>query len=392
MNYNAGNNSFLSQDELAENIRVKPEEIYPFSWCWLDYMKQAASFLIIGVTVLVVAIPEGLPLAVTISLAFSVKKMMQDNNLVRHLDSCETMGNATAICSDKTGTLTTNRMTVQHCYMSGRLFKECTPNLMKLPVNTVRLFLQGISINTNYTSQVVPDELGGEDQQLGNKTECALLGFVNKCAQNLENQPNTYQEFRQKMPESEFKKVYTFNSARKSMTTIIPSPCNTKLIVYVKGAAEIILSKCATFLDGDGNPREIRPGDRKAVKNDVIGKMAEEALRTIGLAYKEIPLNSNLDNEAAILSKLTMVAITGIEDPVRPEVPRSIDQCQKAGITVRMVTGDNIVTARSIATKCGIIGPNDQDSLVIEGKYGHGSFEAHFWGPKYALTSKFLIF
>jgi magnesium-transporting ATPase (P-type) len=135
-------------------------------------------FLITGITVLVVAVPEGLPLAVTISLAYAVKKMMKDNNLVRHLDACETMGNATAICSDKTGTLTTNRMTVVQCYINGR-FYETLPKANDVPENIKKLAFDSISINSNYASKMEPVTKPGQlPTQLGNKTECGLLGFV----------------------------------------------------------------------------------------------------------------------------------------------------------------------------------------------------------------------
>ncbi|VDM91454.1 unnamed protein product [Litomosoides sigmodontis] len=193
------------------------------------------NFLIIGVTVLVVAVPEGLPLAVTLSLAYSVKKMMLDNNLVRHLDACETMGNATSICSDKTGTLTTNRMTV----VQKVHYKE-TPKFESLNKETRDLLVHLISINSSYASQVVPAKNPGEQlTQLGNKTECGLLGFVLALGQS-------YQAIRDKYPEDKIFKVYTFNSVRKSMSTVIEMRDGNLLSgyrVFSKGASEIILKK-----------------------------------------------------------------------------------------------------------------------------------------------------
>ncbi|PIO54632.1 IC domain protein, HAD ATPase, P-type family, partial [Teladorsagia circumcincta] len=140
-------------------------------------------FFIIAVTILVISIPEGLPLAIALALTYSVKKMMHDNNLVRHLDACETMGNATSICSDKTGTLTTNRMTVVDSYINGNHYEgqDNQPNGTALPGNTTHLICEAISVNSAYNSIIVePTKAGEQVQQLGNKTECGLLGFVQR--------------------------------------------------------------------------------------------------------------------------------------------------------------------------------------------------------------------
>ncbi|KAH7936965.1 hypothetical protein HPB49_006669 [Dermacentor silvarum] len=191
---------------------------------------------IIGVTVLVVAVPEGLPLAVTLSLAYSVKKMMKDNNLVRHLDACETMGNATAICSDKTGTLTTNRMTVVQSYICGVQYKP-SPKYETLPPVVADKIVYGISVNSAYTSRVILPEAAGElPKQVGNKTECALLGFVLDLGKD-------YQSVRDDIPEEMLHKVYTFNSVRKSMSTVIPLDGGRGFRVYTKGASEIVMKK-----------------------------------------------------------------------------------------------------------------------------------------------------
>ncbi|XP_026713418.1 plasma membrane calcium-transporting ATPase 2 [Athene cunicularia] len=251
--------------------------------CTPVYVQYFVKFFIIGVTVLVVAVPEGLPLAVTISLAYSVKKMMKDNNLVRHLDACETMGNATAICSDKTGTLTTNRMTVVQAYVGDVHYKEI-PDPDSVPAKTLDLLVNAIAINSAYTTKILPPEKeGGLPRQVGNKTECGLLGFVLDLKQD-------YEPVRNLIPEEKLYKVYTFNSVRKSMSTVIKMP-DGSFRMYSKGASEIVLKK----------------------------------------------------------------------------VPEAIRKCQRAGITVRMVTGDNINTARAIAIKCGIIHPGE-DFLCLEGK------------------------
>ncbi|XP_018651795.1 putative plasma membrane calcium-transporting atpase [Schistosoma mansoni] len=350
-------------------------------WDTGRHLHQFVQFIIIGVTVLVVAVPEGLPLAVTISLAYSVKKMMKDNNLVRHLDACETMGNATAICSDKTGTLTTNRMTVVQCYFGEKLTQNTDqlPKLKDLNHRIGHRFVHGVSINSSYTSRVtIPDKPSELPQQLGNKTECALLGFVRHLGVN-------YEDIRERWPQESLVKVFTFNSLRKSMSTVIKNlePDRPGYTVFTKGASEMVLKKCSFILDANGDPKPFTKADQDNLVRDVIEQMASDGLRTIGIAYKsyidpavglfpnEVPLNRgqtpDFDDEDIIVSDLTCIGIVGIEDPVRPEVPAAIRKCQRAGITVRMVTGDNVNTARSIAAKCGILKPGD-NYIVLEGK------------------------
>ena len=209
--------------------------------------------------------------------------------------------------------------------------------------------------------------------QIGNKTECGLLGFVQDLGEE-------YRAIRKRHPDSSFTKVFTFNSARKSMSTVIPLETGGYRI-YTKGASEIILSKCAFILKDGGRPEKFSMPARDRCIKDVIEPMARDGLRTIAIAYRDfVPSKAeinqvhiepgampNWDDEAKIVDNLTCVCIVGIEDPVRPEVPEAIRKCQRAGITVRMVTGDNINTARAIATKCGIIKPGD-GYIVMEGK------------------------
>ncbi|XP_063303181.1 plasma membrane calcium-transporting ATPase 1 isoform X3 [Pelobates fuscus] len=330
--------------------------------CTPIYVQYFVKFFIIGVTVLVVAVPEGLPLAVTISLAYSVKKMMKDNNLVRHLDACETMGNATAICSDKTGTLTMNRMTVVQAFLAEKHYRKI-PDAESLPENVLDLLVSGISVNCAYTSKILPPEKeGGLPRHVGNKTECALLGFLLDLKRD-------YQDVRNEIPEETLFKVYTFNSVRKSMSTVLKNN-DGSYRMFSKGASEIVLKKCYKILRVNGEAQIFRPSDREDMIKRVIEPMASEGLRTICLAYRDFPAGEeepDWENENEILSRLTCIAVVGIEDPVRPEVPDAIRKCQRAGITVRMVTGDNISTARAIATKCGILHPGE-DFICVEGK------------------------
>ena len=360
------------------SIRFSIDEFFNKGSDWdMYYINHYVKFIIIGVTVLVVAVPEGLPLAVTLSLAYSVKKMMADNNLVRHLDACETMGNATTICSDKTGTLTTNKMTVVQAFICNHHYKpdrSSLPKINDLPAHVGEIVTQGIAVNSSYSSDVKL-EAGALPIQIGNKTECALLGFVIDLGRD-------YRQLRREMPDTKFKKVYTFNSARKSMSTIIPLPSGG-FRVYTKGASEIIMKKCSFVVGDAGKVEGFTTAHQDRIVATVIEPMAKDGLRTISIAYRDfVPgkaeknqvhfdpgtePNFETMGEDNVIANMTCCCIVGIEDPVRDEVPAAIKQCQRAGITVRMVTGDNINTARAIATKCGIIRPGDE-FLVLEGK------------------------
>jgi len=364
---------------LILSIRFSIDEFFFKESPWdMYYINFYVKFVIIGVTVLVVAVPEGLPLAVTLSLAYSVKKMMADNNLVRHLDACETMGNATTICSDKTGTLTTNRMTVVQAYVCNHHYKpdrNCLPKIRDLPSQVGILVTQGISVNSSYSSDVKQESGSSLPVQIGNKTECALLGFVLDLGVD-------YRQLRREMPDTRFKKVYTFNSARKSMSTIVPIESGGYR-VYTKGASEIIMKKCSFLLGDGGKVESFTTAHQDRLVQTVIEPMAKDGLRTISIAYRDfVPgkaeknqvhydpgtePNFETMGEDNVIANMTCICIVGIEDPVRDEVPGAIKKCQRAGITVRMVTGDNINTARAIATKCGIIKPGD-NFLVMEGK------------------------
>ncbi|KAK4337199.1 hypothetical protein RND71_043298 [Anisodus tanguticus] len=320
-------------------------------------------------------VPEGLPLAVTLALAYSVRKMMKDNNLVRHLDACETMGNATAICSDKTGTLTTNRMTVVQSFICNTHNKTEMPKYSSLPQPLGKILVDSMSINSAYTTRLMPADKPGElPKQVGNKTECALLGFVQEMGES-------YQRVRDGIPENKLYKVYTFNSVRKSMSTVITIENGFR--VFTKGASEIVMKKCNFIYGSNGRLQNFSSEDQERLVRTVIEPMAMDALRTICVSYKDyiyakdgqqLQINQTMitqepdwEDEDNIVSNLTCLCIVGIEDPVRPEVPDAIKKCQRAGITVRMVTGDNVNTARSIAMKCGILNPGE-DFLVLEGK------------------------
>lgn len=254
--------------EATNGTKISLEDSYQ-SACLTPKLQACVRYFIIGVTILVVAVPEGLPLAVTIALAYSVSKMLLDNNLVRHLDACETMGNATAICSDKTGTLTTNRMTVVKSHINGVTYEE-TPAESQIDPNIFNLLLTSISVNSSYTSKVI------DGNQMGNKTECALLGFVTNLGRD-------YDSIRHLHSESSLFKVYTFNSSRKSMSTVIETDGGYR--IFTKGASEIVLGKCSQKLT-DAGVAPFSETEKNDMIEDVIEYFAREGLRTIGLAYK----------------------------------------------------------------------------------------------------------
>jgi len=325
--------------------------------------KDIIKRLMIGVTILVVAIPEGLPLAVTISLAYSVKKMMADNNLVRHLNACETMGNATIICTDKTGTLTTNQMTVVQAFLLGETLGQGTPAQLptSLPDPLARILGEAIAYNSSYTSAVV--EEGKTLKQMGNKTECALLAFLTVSGID-------YRKLRQEVPEDDLVKVWPFNSEKKRMSSCFLTP-EGEFRLMTKGAAELMVERCSFIIGKDGARLPLDQAGRQGLISKVVTPMTEAALRTIAVAYKDFDSQAEVEkdeDEEELSKQLTLLAIFGIEDPVREEVPMAIKQCQEAGISVRMVTGDNLATARAIAVKCGILKPENSDFLVLEGE------------------------
>jgi Ca2+ transporting ATPase len=332
-------------------------------WLHSKHWSELVSFIITAITVLVVAIPEGLPLAVTISLAFSVKKMMNDNNLVRNLGSCETMGAATTICSDKTGTLTTNNMTVMRAFFCGTDYGSSgnpPKEAASLPNEVKDKIFSGIIFNCDTATALYNDK--GEVAPTGNKTELALLKWV-------EDMGADYRNFRKARAEFIHNKIeFPFSSQRKRMSAMLNSPEGWHL--YTKGASEIVLANCTHMLGPNGVKTELSASKKVEIESSIIKTYAEDGLRTICIAYRPMSQAPQVGadiNPDSVEKDLIMIAITGIEDPVRPEVPRAIELCRKAGIDVRMVTGDNIATARSIARKCGILTATDIDLIAMEG-------------------------
>lgn len=307
------------------------------------------------ITVVVVAVPEGLPMAVTLALAYATTRMLQDNNLVRVLAACETMGNATSICSDKTGTLTENRMTVVRGLISDVEYHADSKldELKDLHPHVFEMLDEGISVNsTAFENEDVHTKMR---TFIGNKTETALLEFIRKLGFD-------YVQTRSK---GCILDVFPFASQRKSMTTVIETGGPGMVRVYCKGASEIVLEDCKRWLRRDGITLDISPDDLRILKRHIY-EMAEESLRTIVIAYRDMSITQYEERgiEGPPLEDMTLIALVGIEDPLRAGVAEAVETCQKAGIFVRMVTGDNVVTAQSIARKCGIL---MRGGVVMEG-------------------------
>ncbi|CAI2161661.1 17506_t:CDS:2 [Funneliformis geosporum] len=328
------------------------------------------------VTIIVVAVPEGLPLAVTLALAYATTRMLKDNNLVRVLSACETMGNATTICSDKTGTLTQNKMTV----VAGTIglsvsfvrdAEESKNNPLqnvdilnhpiplqqlksKLPEDIINFLNESIAIN----SSAFEGELeNGKRTFVGSKTETALLGFL------LDLDLDNIKSLREN---AEIIQLFPFSSERKAMGVVIET--GSKWRFYVKGASEVLLKRANMIVDFKADDKTafevINLTEERADKmQNIIETYARKSLRTIGLAYRDFeewpPKNMTPNVEGDIpyeelVNGVTLLSIVGIEDPLREGVREAVQMCKKAGVTVRMVTGDNILTAKSIATQCEI--------------------------------------
>jgi magnesium-transporting ATPase (P-type) len=246
-----------------------------------ETLKHLLNYLFIGFALFLVAIPlEGVLVTLYASMAFTVKKMMTDNNLIRHLDACEAIGNVTTICTDMTGTLTTNRMTCVQCYMNDRIY-ETLPAPGDIDGELVDLINTSIAVNSNYASKIEPGWMEGQlPTQLGNKTECGLLGFVEQLG-------GDYEKIRAAYPTRDYVHCYTFNSARKSMSTVVRHPTIPgALRLFCKGASEMVLVKCKFIKTGD-KVREFSSADYNSCVRNVIEPFASNGLRTIGVAYKD---------------------------------------------------------------------------------------------------------
>ncbi|KAL9122726.1 MAG: hypothetical protein Q9187_000726 [Circinaria calcarea] len=353
--------------------------------------QEFLNVFIVAVTVVVVAVPEGLPLAVTLALAFATTRMLKDNNLVRVLRACETMGNATTICSDKTGTLTQNKMSVvagtigtasrfgdkkPGSELQTAVASEGTPQGLETDVKdmSIREFISSLSVAVKdilkesivINTTAFEGEAEGQDTFIGSKTETALLSFAREhLAMRSLNEERSGVEVVQLIP---------FDSGRKCMGTAVHIG-NNKYRLYVKGASEIMLAKCNRIVrDPTKDLTETHiTNENMETLTRVISSYASRSLRTIGILYKDFeqwpPKGTQADdpkvaNFDKLFRDMVFLGIVGIQDPLREGVPKAVRDCQNAGVFVRMVTGDNLLTAKAIAEECGIY---TSSGIIMEG-------------------------
>ncbi|OHT10071.1 calcium-translocating P-type ATPase, PMCA-type family protein [Tritrichomonas foetus] len=308
------------------------------SWKWA-YLREPLSYFIVAITIIACAVPEGLPLAVTISLAYSMTKMMTDNNFVRHLSACETMGSATVICTDKTGTLTQNQMNVEEAIIGQNIIEV---DVLRNENDFIHLLKQCSAINTHAVIS--------NGDEIGSQTECALVRFVSFLRGDVLS-------LRKK---AKIEKCFDFDRTRKKMSTVERKTDDT-FLVHVKGAPDMIINNCSKlYLDSstivDMNEEHM---------NILLQKIDEEcakSYRTLAIAMKHVSQCPSTPEEAEC--DLTLLCVLCIRDSLRKNTVKSIQNCQKAGIRVIMVTGDHMITAEAIAKECNIL---TSDKIAITG-------------------------
>lgn len=298
---------------------------------WIDFTAYMLQTFMIAVTLIVVSVPEGLPMTVTLCLAYSMRRMLKSNNLVRKMHACETMGATTVVCTDKTGTLTENQMRVDEMKLYGTTDAD--------------IVAEGLAVNATASLDYAKS---GEPAVLGNPTEGALLLW-------LHSQGNDYRTIRlQTTTLAEL----PFSTEHKFMATVVESVARKgQRILYVKGAPEIVFAMCQT---ADVERREI---------DQQLAVYQQRAMRTLGFAYQILEPGAPLPivNHKLQASCLHFIGIAAIADPVRSDVPQAINECMEAGIKVKIVTGDTPGTAREIARQIGLWNDHDTDQSIITG-------------------------
>lgn len=294
---------------------------------WLDIARIVLKYFMMAVTLIVVAVPEGLPMSVSLSLALNMRRMLKTNNLVRKMHACETMGAITVICTDKTGTLTQNLMQVYDA---------------KLDESRADVIAEGIAAN----STAFLEEKDGKPNGVGNPTEIALLLWLNGKGKD-------YMSLREA---AKVVNQLTFSTERKYMATLVESPVIGKRVLYVKGAPEIVMGKCNLSAE------QIEANNRQLLEYQ------NKAMRTLGLAYRVVSDESETDCATLVAEGgLTFLGIFAISDPIRPDVPAAVERCQSAGINIKIVTGDTPGTATEIARQIGLWKPEDTERNRITG-------------------------
>lgn len=312
---------------------------------WMPAIQATLRYFMMAVTLIVVAVPEGLPMSVTLSLALNMRRMLATNNLVRKMHACETMGAITVICTDKTGTLTQNLMQVHEACFYG----------LKKPGNLGEDDLSGLiaeGISANSTAFLEETQPGEKPKGVGNPTEVALLLWLNA-------QGRDYLKLRE---EAQVVEQLTFSTERKYMATLVESPLLGKKVLYVKGAPEIVLGKCReVWLDG----QRVDAGEYRPQVEAQLLAYQNMAMRTLGFAFKVVEAQEEIDMKQ--LDGLTFLGVAAISDPIRPDVPAAVQKCQSAGIGIKIVTGDTPGTATEIARQIGLWKPEDTDRNRITG-------------------------
>lgn len=316
---------------------------------WVPVLERTLKYFMMAVTLIVVAVPEGLPMSVTLSLALNMRRMLATNNLVRKMHACETMGAITVICTDKTGTLTQNLMQVYEpdFYALKEKGKLADDDISKLVA-------EGISANS--TAFLEETAEGEKPKGVGNPTEVALLLWLNSQGRN-------YLELRENAPVLD---QLTFSTERKFMATLVESPLLGKKVLYVKGAPEIVLGKCKdVILDGG---RRVDSGEYRSTVEAQLLNYQNMAMRTLGFAFRLVEEGEPDDCVALTAgNNLTFLGVVAISDPIRPDVPAAVAKCQSAGIDIKIVTGDTPGTATEIARQIGLWKPEDTERNRITG-------------------------
>ena len=314
----------------------------------MDVVSAMLHNFMIAVTLIVVAVPEGLPMSVTLSLALSMNRMLKANNLVRKMHACETMGAATVICTDKTGTLTQNKMQVYE----SNFFALDGQSLGNDRVSA--MVKEGIAVNA--TANL--NRVDGEVKTIGNPTEAALLLW-------LDRQGVDYLTLRE---EAEVLSRLTFSTERKYMATVVRSPLLGRNVLYVKGAPEIVLANSSRVEVADGVYASIEE-QRPQIETKLL-EYQNMAMRTLGFACQV------LDDDADVApyadgrlsgTELVFLGFVAISDPVRTDVPEAVKCCIDAGVEVKIVTGDTSATAREIGRRIGICDKDTPGNAIITG-------------------------
>lgn len=309
----------------------------------MDIVSSLLNSFMIAVTLIVVSVPEGLPMSVTLSLALSMNRMLKTNNLVRKMHACETMGAATVICTDKTGTLTQNRMQVHEANFFALDASSTIASVVK----------EGIAVNS--TANL--NKEAGEVKTIGNPTEAALLLW-------LDGRGDDYVALRNG---AKVLSRLTFSTERKYMATVVDSPLLGKRVLYVKGAPEIVLGLCSTVAMPEG---AVAADECRATIEKRLLEYQSMAMRTLGFAYLVLDEDASVEpyeNGRLAVTGLEFVGFVAISDPVRPDVPEAVKCCLDAGVDVKIVTGDTPGTAREIGRQIGICDSDTPATAIITG-------------------------